>query len=101
MYTAIIDAGPYSVANSIASKPVNMKMLHRKLLGRTVQMSLFLLRALCVAKVVSTDVKFLCSLSGKPENKGKIDGQYTYKRKTEAPSSPHCCRGKAIRIKFT
>jgi hypothetical protein len=46
-------------------------------------MPLFLLRALCIAKVVSTDVKLLCSLSGKPDNKGRIDGQYTYKRKTE------------------
>jgi len=38
-------------------------------------MSLFLLRSLCIAKVVSADVKLLCSLSGKPDNKGKIDGQ--------------------------
>jgi hypothetical protein len=64
-------------------------------------MSLFVLRALCIAKVVSTDVKLLCSLSGKPDNKDKIDGQSTYKHNTEAPSSPHCCRGKAICIAFT
>jgi hypothetical protein len=64
-------------------------------------MSLFLLTALCIAKVVSTDVKLLCSLSGKPDNQGKIDGQYTYKRNTEAPSPAYCCRGKAIRITFT
>jgi hypothetical protein len=71
------------------------------ILGRTVQLSLFPLRALCLANVVSADVKLLCSLFGEPDNRGKMEGQYMYKRDIVTHSPLHCCRGKVVHIANT